>query len=57
VPVSLPENEAGSGWLPVTVMVNSPGGGQSAPYTINVGVGGNIFVKDIDHIKYHIDWR
>lgn len=29
--------------------------GQSASYTINVGLGGSVPVEGIDHIKYHID--
>jgi hypothetical protein len=31
--------------------------GQSAYYTINVGLGGSGPVEGIDHIKYHIDWQ
>jgi hypothetical protein len=31
--------------------------GQSAPYTINAGSGDGIRVREIDHIKYHIDWQ
>jgi hypothetical protein len=31
--------------------------GQSASYTINVGLGGSVPVEGIDHIKYHIDWQ
>jgi hypothetical protein len=31
--------------------------GQSAYYTINVGLGGSVPVEGIDHIKYHIDWQ
>jgi hypothetical protein len=29
--------------------------GQSASYTINVGLGGSVPIEGIDHIKYHID--
>ena len=31
--------------------------GQAAPYKINVGIGNNIPINDINHIKYHIDWN
>lgn len=31
--------------------------GQSAPYTINIGFGDSIPVKEIDHIKYHLEWQ